>query len=81
MNTASWLATLALVVGVPGAYAVSCWWWPYAACRRCNGDGKLSRRDGKVWRPCPRCKTSGRRLRIGRRLYHYVSGTEKPTWS
>ena len=22
-------------------YLFACWWWPYRACRRCHGAGKL----------------------------------------
>jgi hypothetical protein len=80
VNPSGWLL-LAAVAAAASCYAVSCWWWPWAACRRCKGNGRLSRRDGKVWRPCRRCGTTGRRLRAGRRLYHYISGEEGPSWS
>jgi len=81
VNAASWWATAALFVGVPGVYALSCWWWPWAACRRCEGAGKLARTDGRVFRSCPRCKATGRRLRAGRWIYHAFSGKEPPSWS
>lgn len=52
-------------------YAAACRWWPYAACRRCSGEGKLRSPSGRAWRKCPRCKGSGARLRIGRRILNY----------
>jgi len=51
-------------------YAVSCWWWPFAPCRRCHGHGRFARADSKVWRVCRRCKGSGSRLRTGRRVWN-----------
>ena len=63
-----WLL-LALAVSV-GWYLASCAWWPFAHCWACEGKGKRSRKDGKVWRVCRRCKGSGRRLRIGRRVWN-----------
>lgn len=60
------LAAVALV------YAVSCAWWPFAKCWCCDGAGKHSRKDGKVHRLCRWCKGSGRRLRVGRRMWNAV---------
>lgn len=71
MNPAIWpLVRLASVVGlvsIPG-YAVACLIWPYTACRRCEGAGKFRTSSGKAWRKCPRCKGSGERLRLGRKI-------------
>jgi hypothetical protein len=59
------MGTLVLVILVGGAlYAVSCSIWPYTACARCDS-GKLRSPSGKAWRPCPRCKGSGKRRRLG----------------
>jgi len=80
VNLRSWLVLAAIAVAMAGGYSVSCWWWPWAACRRCEGAGKLARGDGKVFRSCPRCKATGRRLRAGRWLYHTFSGKEPPSW-
>ncbi len=61
------LAALALAaVG----YAASCAWWPFTRCGRCEGRGRFTRADSKVWRPCRRCKGSGARLRMGRRVWN-----------
>lgn len=41
--------------------------WPFRACRRCHGTGRITAlRQGK-FRPCPRCKATGYAPRIGRR--------------
>jgi len=59
------LVALALLAG----YALACWLWPFTAHGRCNGGGKLRSPSGKAWRTCRGCKGSGRKLRIGRRLF------------
>jgi hypothetical protein len=64
-----WFIGFGLVVLV--MYAGSCWWFPYAACGRCEGVGKFRREDSKVWRKCRRCRGSGERLRVGRRVWNY----------
>jgi len=66
-----WLLLAALVLGV--VYIAECAWWPFGHCRRCNGQGKHSRKDGKVWRRCRRCKGSGTRLRVGRRVWNHFA--------
>lgn len=57
-----------LIVG----YLLACWIWPFAACRRCDGDGKFRSPSGKAWRPCRKCRGTGARLRIGRRVWNYI---------
>lgn len=68
---------LAVIVWVP-AYMAVCWRWPFAACRRCAGEGKLrepfSRRS---WRTCPRCKGTSKQLRFGRRFLNVSSTTAR----
>jgi hypothetical protein len=59
----------AAVLAAGFAYALTCRIWPYAACRRCGGAGKLRSPFGDAWRRCPRCKATGARLRLGRRVW------------
>lgn len=66
------LAAVGLGAVVAVGYAVSCWLWPFARCLKCEGDGKLRRGDGKVWRTCKRCKGGGARLRVGRKVWNYL---------
>ncbi|MEV4511361.1 hypothetical protein AB0K00_20590 [Dactylosporangium sp. NPDC049525] len=54
-------------------YAASCAWWPFAACRRCSGTAKLRSPFGRAFRLCPRCKGTGRRLRLGRAFYNAIT--------
>jgi hypothetical protein len=62
------LTGLVLTVG----YAITCLIWPYGNCRRCHGSGKLHSPFGdRHYRHCPRCKHTGTRLRIGRRLWSH----------
>jgi hypothetical protein len=56
-------------------YLAACAWWPFAACRRCDGAGKFRSPSGKAWRRCRRCKGSGSRVRWGRRVYEVVVQT------
>jgi hypothetical protein len=44
-----------------GSYAAACWLAPFGPCR-CHGHDPL----------CPRCDGTGRRVRVGRRLYVYL---------
>ncbi len=65
------LGTVALVAAVLlVAYALACAIYPFTAHGRCNGTGKLRSPSGKAWRTCRGCKGSGRKLRIGRRLFN-----------
>lgn len=50
-------------------------WWPFKACRRCDGSGKRSSPSGRAWRPCRRCKGSGAKLRLTRRLWNWTRRT------
>lgn len=64
MTTLLLLALAALAV-----YVAACAWWPFAACRRCEGTGKRRSPAGKAWRPCGRCGGTGRRVRGGRHVW------------
>jgi hypothetical protein len=60
------------VLASAGAYSVGCWIWPYTHCPRCEGQGKhRAFWSSKAWRPCRRCKATGQRLRLGRRIYNW----------
>ena len=65
------LAAVLLTLG----YLLVCRVWPYAACLRCGGDGKLRSPSGRTWRRCRRCGGSGERLRIGRRVINHFRET------
>lgn len=60
-------------------YPVSCAFYPMRDCWCCDGqghhrpegDGKKYRR-GKVSRPCRWCKRTGKRWRLGRRLWNHA---------
>jgi len=64
---------LALAVG----YLAASTFWPYANCGKCGGGGRFRSPSGKAWRSCRRCKGTGFRLRIGRRVWnHYRHATK-----
>lgn len=55
------------------AYPVACLIWPYGKCRSCGGSGRRHATfGGKGFRYCRRCKGSGARLRIGRRIFNHL---------
>jgi DnaJ-class molecular chaperone len=62
------LAVLLVVAGYGAAY----WWWPYTACRRCEGSGKHRSPSGFAWRRCRRCHGTGTRIRLGRRVLNVL---------
>lgn len=70
MLTLAATATLAVLVWA-GCYTFACWWWPFEVCPRCDGGGKFGSPSGRHWRNCRRCGGSGRRLRLGRRVWNW----------
>ena len=69
------LTLVVVVAGLVGSgwYVGHCAWWPFAACRRCKGQGNFRSGSGRSWRRCRRCRGSGERLRIGRRVWNYFA--------
>jgi hypothetical protein len=61
--------TVAVIVG---GYVFACWFWPFATCKRCKGNGKRRSPTGRAWRTCKRCKGTGRRIRTGRRVFNWL---------
>lgn len=71
------LASLALA-GYATYYLLACAVFPFGACRRCKGDGKLRNPfSRRMFRLCPRCGGTGRRVRIGRRIWTYLSNERR----
>jgi len=68
----AWLCLLLIAGAVVGGYLASCAIWPFANCRKCHGLGRFHAPSGRAWRRCRRCKGTGARLRIGRRLINHV---------
>lgn len=71
------LTVLGIAAGAAVLYVLTCWIWPFAACRRCDGSGKRRSPGGKAWRDCPRCKGTGKRLRYGWRIANHASKNSK----
>lgn len=71
---ASALLTTALVLALLTGYPLLCWVSPFGRCRRCDGFGYRTDRHGRLKRgkPCRRCKTTGKRLRVGRRIHNHA---------
>jgi hypothetical protein len=62
--------SVALVaVGAAVLYVIECLIWPHERCPRCKGGGVHIAPDGDHWRDCRTCTGTGRRHRLGRRLW------------
>lgn len=70
------LTATGLVLAAPAYYAALCWIRPFGPCRACKGDGATITRRG-IAKPCRRCKTTGLRLRVGRRIHNRASALHR----
>lgn len=78
MDSLMALASIA-ALGYATYYLISCAIFPFGRCRRprCENGRIHSRLSRKVFRHCPRCEGTGRRVRIGRRVYEYLRAEQK----
>jgi hypothetical protein len=67
---------LALILITLG-YVAACAYWPFTACRKCDGAGRHRSPSGRAWRYCRRCNGTGARLRTGRRIWNHLRSTWK----
>jgi hypothetical protein len=64
----AWVALIAVFWAT--WYVIACWYWPFARCVACKGQGrKYQSERRKTWRNCRWCKGSGRRRRWGRIIW------------
>lgn len=65
------LTAIAIAAAAVLAYPLSCAIRPYRDCWLCKGTGHhRSATNRKLSRPCRWCKTTGKRLRHGRRAWN-----------
>jgi hypothetical protein len=50
-------------------YVISIFLWPYARCRSCRGSSTNIGSSHRRWGVCGRCGGSGKRVRLGARLF------------
>lgn len=50
-------------------YIARCAVSPFGKCQKCSG---RRRSAGRFGRDCPRCNGTGRRVRVGRRIWTYL---------
>lgn len=66
-----------VAVGLVLLYGAACHSLPFARCRRCRGAGlrmgKTTVLRRPVGKPCRWCRSSGRRLRWGRRAWNHFA--------
>ena len=72
------LASLTLI-GYTAFYITWCALVPFGRCRRrrCDNGRIHSRLSRRVFRECSRCDGTGKRVRVGRRVYEYLRGEYK----
>lgn len=75
MDTTVLLASAATVWAL--GYVAACAIWPFGNCARCHGTAKLRSPSGKAFRICTRCKGTGRRVRVGRRIYEALRADQR----
>jgi hypothetical protein len=72
------LTATGVVLALVLTYAVSCAVRPFRDCWLCDGKGHhRGRLNPKLSRPCRWCRASGKRLRIGRRLWNRARRTAR----
>lgn len=71
-RTAGQLILAAVVLLWIASYALACYVWPFARCKRCTGTGTRPSPSGKAFRVCRKCKGRGRRIRTGRRVFNWL---------
>ena len=71
LDPAQWVALA--VLAFVGWRLLAILLFPYGPCWHCRGSGK--HRSGKYWRPCRKCKGTGRRTRLGRRVWDWTRST------
>ena len=78
MGTLLALASAA-ILGYSAFYIINCAIFPFGRCRRprCENGRIYSRFSRKVFRECPRCEGTGKRVRVGRRIYEYLRAEHK----
>lgn len=70
MDTPTLAASLTCLAVTLGYLAV-CAAWPFKRCWRCRGLGRIYSPLGRrIFRLCPRCQATGRRIRLGRHLWN-----------
>ena len=61
-------ALVGTALALAALYAAACLLWPYTACTKCDGAGRIRSPGGKAFRRCRRCQGTGERERWGHRL-------------
>lgn len=60
-------------IALAAGYYFSCKWWPYGPCLGCIGHpGRNRGSNARRWGTCKRCKGTGKRIRLGARIWHTV---------
>ncbi|GGV04304.1 hypothetical protein GCM10010495_15030 [Kitasatospora herbaricolor] len=64
---------IACLLAVTLGYAMVCAVSPFGRCRKCDGTGRTAPARGLRRRPkpCKRCRATGLRLRVGRRIHNH----------
>lgn len=74
MDTTALLASAAILAAL--GYLTACAVWPFGNCSRCHGTAKHRTPFTRTLRACRACRGTGRRVRIGRRVYEHLRATQ-----
>jgi len=61
-----------ILLTVTLGYILACAVWPFVPCPRCHGTAKRRAPLGRAVRICRRCRGTGLRLRLGRRVWNHL---------
>ena len=70
-------ALVILAIAVLTYHAVACWLWPWAKCPHCKGTGRRPAPFSSHWGDCRWCDGRGRRVRLGRRAWGSIVGSDQ----
>lgn len=77
------LTAIPILLAVTLCYVALCAVAPFGRCRRCNGLGfdltHTRRGTPRRGKDCRRCRATGRRLRLGRRLHNTAARVYRDT--
>ena len=67
------LAAIATLTIITLCYIGMCAYAPFGKCRRCSGTGYRRGLLRAFPKPCRACDSTGRRVRLGRRLHTWIT--------